>query len=305
LRNRTWPHIAAILVVATAPMWAAAQTGPLVTATWLEGRLADSRVRVVELGRTPEQFAAKHIPNAQLVDWRTDLVDPSAVEYFAVAPREAVEALLSRLGVTRDMTIVLYDSQSSRIAARMFWLLTYYGHPDVRILDGGANAWEAAGGAWSSARAIVEPTDYRVAATNDAVIAASQDVEAAIGSSGTAIIDARAPEFFLGESFGSQFGSDTPNAKAGHVPGARNFFWAGHFNADGTFKSVDALRAMYEAAGITPDRAVITYCHVGLQASTPWFVLSQLLAYPSVRLYDRSMAEWANLPETTTASGQN
>jgi thiosulfate/3-mercaptopyruvate sulfurtransferase len=286
-----------LLVVAG---FANAQSDVLVTPAWLEARLDDPTVRIIDLGKTSEDYAAAHIPGAQYVDWRRDLVDPSAAEYFGVADRDSIAALLSRLGITRDMTIVLYDSQSSRIAARMLWVLRYYGHDDIRILDGGARAWAAAGGVERGGAEPVEATQYRIDTVRDELIANLGFVRQSLARDDAAIVDARAPEFYTGESIGSQFGSDTPNAKSGHVPGAKNFFWADHFNDDGTFKSVDELRAQYAAADITAEKSVVTYCHIGLQGSTPWFVLSELLGYPDVRLYDRSMAEWANASNTTT-----
>ena len=283
---------------------AAAQTSsdsPLVSPAWLEARLGDPAVRIIDLGKTPEDYAAAHIPGAQYVDWRRDLVDPSAAEYFGVADRETIAALLSRLGISPETTIVLYDSQSSRIAARMLWVLRYYGHDDTRILDGGAGAWAAAGGVEQGGEEPVEPTQYQIETVRDDMIADLGFVQRSVARDDAAIVDARAPEFYTGESVGSKFGSDLPNAKSGHVPGAKNFFWADHFNEDGTFKSIEELRAQYAAAAITADQSIVTYCHIGLQGSTPWFVLSELLGYPNVRLYDRSMAEWANAPDTTTA----
>ena len=205
---------------------------------------------------------------------------------------------MSRLGIDADTTVVLYDSHSNRVAARAFWTLRNYGHSDIRILDGGAPAWEAAGGELTAEVMLVTPTEYRVGTADHPYRADKVDVQAALGRENFEIVDARAPQFYTGESGGSRFGSDEANAKIGRVPGAQNFFWADHVNEDGTYKSIEELRAHYEALGITPDEAVITYCHIGLQASTPWFVLTQLLGYPNVRLYDGSMAEWANADDT-------
>ena len=295
-----WYSVVGALLLAVAGA-ANAQSNVLVTPAWLESRLDDPAVRIIDLGKTPADYAAAHIPGAQYVDWRSDLVDPSAAEYFGVADRGTIEALLSRLGITPDSTVVLYDSQSSRVAARMLWVLRYYGHEDIKILDGGAGAWAAAGGEERGGDEPVEPTPYRIRNVRDDLIADLGFVQRSLARDDAAIVDARAPEFYTGESVGSKFGSDTPNAKSGHVPGAKNFFWADHFNEDGTFKSIDELRAQYAAAAITAEKSVVTYCHIGLQGSTPWFVLSELLGYPKVRLYDRSMAEWANAPDTTTA----
>ncbi|NIW25613.1 MAG: sulfurtransferase [Gammaproteobacteria bacterium] len=277
----------------------------LVTPDWLAANISNPDVRLIDLGKRAEEFEAAHLPNAQFVDWRTDLADPGNRAHFGVLQPAAFEALMSRLGIEPDTTVVLYDSHSNRVAARMFWTLRNYGHRDIRILDGGSPAWEAAGGELTTDIVSVTPTDYRIDTADQPYRADKMDVQAALGREGFEIIDARAPQFYTGESGGSQFGSDVPNTKIGRVPGAQNFFWADHVNEDGTYKSVEELRAHYESLGITPDEAVITYCHIGLQASTPWFVLSQLLGYPNVRLYDGSMAEWANADDTELVVDEN
>lgn len=277
----------------------------LVTPGWLASNISNPDLRLIDLGKRRDQFEAGHLPGAQHIDWRTDLADPDHPGLFRALPPDAFQALMSRLGVAADTTVVLYDSHSNRFAARAFWTFSYYGHTDVRILDGGSPAWEAAGGELTAEVAPVTPTSYRVERVEQGRRADRAYVQAALGREGFEIVDARAPQFYTGESGGSRFGSDVPNAKIGRMPGAQNFFWADHVNEDGTYKSVEELRAHYEALGITPEESVITYCHVGLQASTPWFVLTQLLGYPDVRLYDSSMAEWANAEDTELVVGEN
>ena len=294
-----WLGILTTLALTGLAAGASAQTtSALVTPEWLAANISSPDVRLIDLGKRLEEFEAGHLPGAQHVEWRTDLADPGNREYFGVLQPDAFEALMSRLGIGPDTTVVLYDSHSNRFAARAFWTLRYYGHADVRILDGGAPAWEAAGGAMTAEIVAVTPTDYRVRTVQRNLRAEKADVQAGLGRDGFEIVDARAPELYTGESGGSRFGVDEPNAKVGRVPGAHNAFWAEHVNEDGTYKSIDELRAQYEALGITADETVVTYCHIGLQASTPWFVLTQLLGYPDVRLYDGSMAEWANAADT-------
>jgi thiosulfate/3-mercaptopyruvate sulfurtransferase len=284
--------------------WAQDAGSVLVNPDWLAANIDRADVRLIDLGKRAEEFEAAHIPSAQHVDWRTDLADPDNREHFGVLQPEAFEALMSRLGIAADTTVVLYDSHSNRVAARTFWTLRNYGHRDIRILNGGSPAW-VAGGELTAEIIPVSPTDYRISTADQPYRADKADVQAALGREGFEIVDARAPQFYSGESGGSRFGSDVPNAKIGRVPGAQNFFWADHVNEDGTYKSIEELRTHYEALGITPDEAVITYCHIGLQASTPWFVLTQLLGYPDVRLYDGSMAEWANADDTELVVDEN
>jgi len=305
------PTVAILFVLALAatiwPLCPSAQeparASPLVTAAWLIQHLDDASIRIIDLGKTRAQYEEAHIPGARFVDWRVDLVDPDNAAFYGVAQQEDIERLLSRLGIARDSTIVLYDSQSSRIAARMFWILRYYGHADIRILDGGASAWTAAGGSLETGDAAVIESAYRVSEIRQSVLASRFDVSAALHDGTAAFVDARAPEFYRGDSIGSQYRSDRPNTRAGHIPGAKNFFWADHLNEDGTYKSTQELAARYRAMGLGSQDAVITYCHIGLQASTAWFVLSELLGYPDVRLYDHSMAEWANIEDAALTLG--
>ena len=299
LNRATWLAVLGLstLLGLTVTAWAQAPSA-LVTPDWLARNISDPDLRLVDLGKSAAQFGQGHLPGAQHVEWRTELADPDYPGLFRALQPAAFEALASRLGIDNDTTVVLYDSHSNRFAARAFWTFRYYGHRDVRILDGGSPAWEAAGGELTAEIVAVSPTQYRVAAVEPAYRANKADVQVALGRDGFEIVDARAPQFYVGASGGSLFGSDVPNAKIGRMPGAQSFFWADHVNEDGTYKSVEELRARYEALGITPDETVITYCHVGLQASTPWFVLTQLLGYPDVRLYDSSMAEWANAEDT-------
>ncbi len=288
----------AALTVGQMPAAVRAQSQPsvLVTPAWLEANLTTPGIRIIDLGKTRAEFEAGHIPYAQFLDRRTELVETENRGLSNVATQDALEAVLSRLGVDADSTIVLYDSHSNRFAARIFWVLRYYGHREIRILDGGQPAWQSAGGGLTAEAEPVAPTAYRVERVEASYRADQAYVQAAIRQPGFEIVDARAPQFYSGEAAGSR--SSVPNAKSGHIPGAQHFFWADHVNEDGTFRSVVELKARYEALGITPDDTVISYCHIGIQASTPWFVLTQLLGYPDVRLYDSSMAEWANATDT-------
>ena len=288
----------AALAVGQIPAAVRAQDQPsvLVTPAWLEANLTAPGIRIIDVGRTRDEFEAGHIPYAQYVDRRTEFVETENRGLSNVATRDAVEAVLSRLGVDTDTTIVLYDSHSNRFAARLFWVLRYYGHRRIRILDGGQPAWQSAGGSLTTDAHPVPPTDYRVERVEARYRADQAYVQDALRRPGFEIVDARAAEFYSGEAAGSR--NNVPNAKSGRIPGAQHFFWADHVNEDGTFKSVAELKARYEALGITPDETVISYCHIGIQASTPWFVLTELLGYPDVRLYDSSMAEWANATDT-------
>jgi thiosulfate/3-mercaptopyruvate sulfurtransferase len=304
---RYWLLALAAIAAGIAPS-AAQQTdpdSPLVTANWLRAHINEPQLRLIDIGKTPEQFAIGHLPGAQFVDWRVDIVDTTRPELFLAPQPEALESLLSRLGVDKRTRIVLYDNHGNRFAARMFWILRLYGHGDLKLLDGGQRAWLAAGGATTGAAADVAARAYAASPPADALRVDRRFILGRLADPALELVDARRQDFYSGESTGMPFGSDAHNEKAGHIAGARNFFWEDHVNADGRFRSAAELKAHYEALGVDPNATIVTYCHIGLQAATPWFVLKELLGYRDVRLYDGSMADWANADDTELVLGGN
>jgi len=274
-------------------MAAATHPAPLVDSQWVTDRLADPTVRLVEVDLDPEEaYPAGHVPGA--VSWRVwgDLLGP---DERLVDDPAALERLLGRSGVTPETTVVLYGDLWNWGATLAFWLLHALGHRDVRVMDGGRDKWLAEGRPTETASPAVAPTAYPVAGVDWSARARVSDVQAAIGSPRQTILDVRLPEEYSGELF-------RPNARpgegqrAGHVPGAVHVPWQTAINEDGTFKVPDELRALYLECGVTPDREIIPYCTVGGRSSNTWFTLSQLLGYPSVRLYEASWAEWGQTP---------
>lgn len=248
---------------------------------------------ILEPSRSKEQFGKSHLPSAQFVDWVNDMTDPANRKTYMVPPTEQFENVMSRLGVKSDSSIIIYDRLCSRLSARLFWSLKYYGHKDVRILDGGFNAWAAKFDVvadWDKP----EPSQYKVEKVNEAIFAGLDFVKSHLGDDNVKLIDGRPPKQFTGEEPGKVFHTEVAHDLKGHIPGALHVHWKDNFNEDGRFKSVAELKKLYQDCGAQPDNCVVTYCNEGLHAAPPWFVLTQMLGYQDVKLYDASMAEWAN-----------
>ncbi len=277
----------------------------LVDTSWIEQNLSNPIVRILDLGKTRDEFLQAHIPGAQFVDWRVNISDPAVPEHFNIAPQDMMEVLLGRLGITPETTIVLYDNRNSRLAARMFWSLRYYDHEDVRILNGGVAVWEAAGHQLTSEVESKSTTAYEITGINEDYRADKAFIQSRLGDNGFTLVDGRSKEQYTGEAHGTVFGTGIEHQKTGHIYGAQNIVWNDNFNPDGSFKSVDELRELYESHGVIPGKTVVTYCNVGIQSSAPWFVLKELLGYEDVRLYDSSMAEWANTQDTNMVIGEH
>ena len=233
--------------------------------------------------RPAELFAAGHIPGAVHLDlWGVSLIDTSD------APLRAfmwmIGHLFSLRGVTPDRPVVVYDTDSGIRAARAFWLLEYLGHPDVRLLDGGLSAWTAARKPVTTEAVAPTPSTWH-GVPDRARLATLDDVRARLGKPETAILDTRSEAEYFAEAVRAKRG--------GAIPGAVNIEWKKNLDADGRFKSADALRAMYADAGITPDREVVTYCQGGYRAAHAYLAL-RILGYPNVRNYTGSWKEWGD-----------
>lgn len=277
----------------------------LVDSDWLASYAYYPDLHILELGRTAYEFGLGHIPNAKFIDWRADISDQSQPEKYNILPLPEFEQLMQRLGITEDSTIVLYDSLSNRASARMFWTLKYYMHESVKILDGGLAAWQAAGYKLDDEPIDLVESKYKVDRVHGTLLADMSYVMSHLSDPNHSLIDGRPFDQYSGESQGKVFNTGNAHQRLGHIYGAHSAPWADHLNEDGTFKSNLELLSIYQAHGVEKDQIVITYCNEGLHAAMPWFVLSELLGYPDVRLYDSSMAEWANLSETPMITGQH
>jgi thiosulfate/3-mercaptopyruvate sulfurtransferase len=245
-------------------------------------RVESQRPLVLDL-RPPEAYTAGHIPGAIHIDlWGVSLIDtnPAPLNAFMWM----IEHVLAVHGVTADTPVVVYDEQSGIRAARAFWFLEYFGHPSVRILDGGFGAWQRAGLPVTRDADPAPKSDWT--GTREAsTIATWRDVNDALGRADAVILDTRTD--------GEYCGTIVRAKRAGAIPGAKHIEWTQNLTPEGEFKPADELRAMYERAGITPDREVITYCQGGYRAAHSYLAL-RLLGYPRVRSYVGSWKEWGD-----------
>jgi len=268
---------------------------PLISAAELS-ELQDAEtagLRVIEAGRYEKDFNAGHLPSAAFVHWVKDMTDPEHVAMYKNPDATNFAATMSRLGIKKDDRIVIYDRLANRLSTRLYWTLKYYGHEQVQVLDGGFNMWKAKFELSTDAEEA-EASEYEIGSMNTEIHAAMEEVAEQLKDSETCLIDGRPGEQFSGEIAGKVFHTKKEHSRKGHIPGAVNVVWKENFNKDGTFKSVEELQALYKDAGVSPDHDVITYCNEGLHAAPPWFVLTRLLDYQNVRLYDNSMAEWSD-----------
>jgi thiosulfate/3-mercaptopyruvate sulfurtransferase len=263
----------------------------LVTTQWLEDHLTDDGLVVLECNEDVLLYHTGHIPGARKLDWHIDLNDEVERDY--IGP-EGFAAMCGARGIGRDTTVVIYGDNFNWWAAYALWVFTLFGHPDVRLLDGGRAAWAAEGRDMTTDEPQVAPADYPVVQRDDTAIRAfKDDVLAHIGQG--PLVDVRSPGEFTGELLHMPDYPQEGVQRGGHVPTAASVPWKRAANEDGTFKTADELRAIYAGeVGLEPSDEVITYCRIGERSSHTWFVLTHLLGFEHVRNYDGSWVEWGN-----------
>ncbi len=264
----------------------------LVDVEWLQSHLDDPTVRVIEVDVDSTAYEQGHIPGAVNFRWQEELQDQVI---RAPISKAQLEALLSRIGVSNDTTIVLYGDHHNWFAAWTFWLLKYYGHQDVRLLDGGRVKWLAEMGEITRQVPSYPPAHYTAKAPRNAIRAFRDQVLLSLGCKNIVLVDVRSPGEYSGEQVDVAAMPWEEARRGGHIPGAVNIPWGGSVREDDTFRSSEELRALYESKGVTSSKEAIVYCHVGERSSHTWFVLHYLLGYTHVLHYDGSWSEWGNL----------
>ena len=264
----------------------------LVTTEWLASHLDDPEVVVVESDEDVLLYDTGHIPGAVKVDWHTELNDQVTRDYV---DGEGFARLMAEKGIGRDTTVVFYGDNFNWWAAYALWVFKLFGHPDCRLLDGGRMKWVADERPMTTDVTTRPKTEYPVIERDDTKIRAYRDQVLRHVKAKKPLIDVRSPEEYSGEKTHMPEYPQEGVLRGGHIPGAASVPWKRAANADGTFKGPDELRGIYaDEVGLRPDDDVVVYCRIGERSSHTWFVLTQLLGYPTVRNYDGSWTEWGN-----------
>ena len=264
----------------------------LVSTAWVAEHLDDPGVVIVESDEDILLYETGHLRGAVKIDWHTDLQDPLARDYL---DGEGFARLMAERGIGRDTTVVFYGDNFNWWAAYALWVFSLFGHPDVRLMDGGRMKWVEEGRDLS-VEAVDRPrAEYPVVERDDAAIRAFvPDVFRHLDTR-SPLVDVRSPQEFTGELLHMPQYPQEGALRGGHIPGARSVPWKRAANDDGTFRPVEELRAIYQdELGLAPGDDVIAYCRIGERSSHTWFVLSKLLGFEKVRNYDGSWTEWGN-----------
>lgn len=264
----------------------------LVTTEWVAGHLNDPNVRIAESDEDVLLYEIGHIPNAVKIDWVEDLNDPLVRDYL---DPENFARLMSEKGISRDTTVVFYGDKNNWWATYALWVFQLFGHDNVKVMDGGRIKWEAEGREMTREVPSFEPASYPAPQRSDAEIRAFKEDVLKHMQARKPLVDVRSPGEYSGELLHMPDYPQEGALRGGHIPGASNVPWARAIREDGTFKSAEELRGIYEEeAGLKKEDEVVTYCRIGERSSHTWFVLKYLLGYPSVRNYDGSWTEWGN-----------
>ena len=266
----------------------------LVSTDWVEQHLNDPSVRLIESNEDTLLYSSGHIPGAVHVDWTSDLNDQIRRDYI---PREGFEKLMSRIGATKDTTVVFYGDKNNWWACYAFWVFQLFGHTNAKVMDGGRVKWQKEARPITRDVPAFEPAKYVAGERADMRHRAFREEVLAHVESRGQLVDVRSPEEYDGTRMHMP---DYPNEGAlrgGHIPGAKSIPWAKAINPeDGTFKSAGELKTLYcEDNTLRPDQPTIAYCRIGERSSHSWFALKYLLGFDDVRNYDGSWTEWGNL----------
>jgi thiosulfate/3-mercaptopyruvate sulfurtransferase len=272
----------------------------LVTTDWLAEHLNDQGVVVAEVDENTDLYEEGHIPGAVKLHWREDLQDP--VERDLV-DKPTFERLMSERGISNDTTLILYGDKNNWFAAYAYWYLKIYGHQDVRILDGGRQKWADESREFTTDTPQPRQSDYQAGERDESIRTYRDTVRGEIGEQSKALVDVRSPQEYAGDLVAPPGYEQEGAQRAGHIPTAASIPWATAVRDDGTFKSADELRELYESKGVTPEKQVTAYCRIGERSAHTWFVLRELLGYENVKNYDGSWTEWGNLVDVPIEKG--
>ncbi len=271
----------------------------LVEAEWLEQRLNDQSIRIVEVDENPALYAQAHIPGAIGFDWKQDLQDPLRRDFLDA---QAFGELFGGRGISNDHTIVLYGDRSNWFAAYTYWYLKYYGHQKVLLLNGPREKWISDGRPTTAEMSGYPPAGFMAQPGDETIRARRDEVLEAIDAP-TRLVDVRSPAEFTGEIVSPSGYEQEGAQRAGHIPSAASVPWSQAVNDDGTFKSAAELRDLYTDKGVLGGEDIIAYCRIGERSAHTWFVLHELLGQDRVKNYDGSWTEWGSLVGVPVATG--
>ena len=264
----------------------------LVTTEWVAEHGGDANVRLVEVDVDTAAYEQGHIAGAVGWNWQSQLQQPVRRD---LASKEEIEQLLGGSGIGNGTTVILYGDNNNWFAAWAFWQLKYYGHGDVRIMNGGRVKWEAEGRPLTTDTPSYPAAVYSASDGDQSVRAYRDQVLALVNAGSVSLVDVRSPAEFSGELLAPPTAPQEGSQRGGHIPGAANIPWGQAVEEDGSFKSADALRELYGGRGIDGGQETIAYCRIGERSSHTWFVLTQLLGMENVRNYDGSWTEWGSI----------
>ena len=264
----------------------------LVETGWVAEHLNDPSLRLAESDEDPLLYEIGHIPGAVKVDWFTTLQHPVKRDFIT---KTEFEQLCSQLGISNNTTVIFYGDKSNWFACYALWLFQYYGHQNVRIMNGGRAKWEKENRHFTKEVPTYAKAAYTAKEPDASIRAFRDDVFTHVRLK-KALVDVRSPKEFSGELLHMPNYPQEGATRGGHIPGAVSIPWSqAVLEADSTFKPAEELKLLYERQNISPEKDIIAYCRIGERSSHTWFVLKYLLGYPNVRNYDGSWTEWGNL----------
>lgn len=264
----------------------------LVDTEWVANHLKDANVRIIESDEDPLLYSIGHIEGAVQVDWFSTLQHPLRRDFLT---REQFEEVASRLGISNDTIVVFYGDKSNWFACYALWLFQYYGHQNVKIMNGGRAKWEQEKRPFVKEVPAYARTTYSAQEADQSIRAFRNDVFKQLEAK-KPLVDVRSPKEYSGELTHMPNYPQEGATRGGHIPGAVSIPWSQAVNeADATFKTTEELTALYEGKNIKADGEIIAYCRIGERSSLTWFVLKYLLGYEQVKNYDGSWTEWGNL----------
>jgi thiosulfate/3-mercaptopyruvate sulfurtransferase len=261
----------------------------LVSTDWVAQHGSDPGIKLIEVDVDTNAYDEGHIAGAVGFNWTSQLQDQVRRDVISKAD---LEKLLSEAGVKNDDTIILYGDNNNWFAAYAFWVLQMYGHQNLKLMDGGRKKWLDESRPTTKDAPQVTPTSYTASEPNQALRAKQREVFDTLGN--VALVDVRSPAEFTGEILAPPGLLETAQ-RGGHIPGAANVPWGQAVKEDGTFKSIEDLKALYGGKGVDGSKDVIAYCRIGERSSHTWFVLKHLLGYNNVKNYDGSWTEWGSM----------